>query len=171
MVIHDTAPATFQKNSLNALLLAYCNLINVKYNIYDAKNHINWEWEEGIPYSEYSKFVFLAKGLGSHNMCLRTVLHISLIKTPTKKVIVCKSRRNSINVTKPDRITKGVKLNIANNFPNRSPLGYSTNVRDNGTQSMELSYPVVFSPIESILKMSSNCCEAYSTLCSQSMVS
>lgn len=61
IAIHDAAPATFQKNSLNALLLAYCNLkyhnyiikwyivkislylylINVKYNMYDAKNHIN----------------------------------------------------------------------------------------------------------------------------------
>lgn len=34
---------------------------------------------------------------------------------------VCKSRRNRINVTKPDKMTKGVKLNSANNFPNRLP--------------------------------------------------
>lgn len=29
IVMHETAPATFQKNSLNALLLAYCNLKNL----------------------------------------------------------------------------------------------------------------------------------------------
>lgn len=69
------------------IILFYLYLINVKYNIYDAKNHINWEWDEGMPYSEYNKFVFLAKGLGSHSICLRTVLHISFSKTPTKNVI------------------------------------------------------------------------------------
>lgn len=46
-------------------VLFYSYLINVKYNIYDAKNHINCECDEGMPYSEYSIFVFLAKGLGS----------------------------------------------------------------------------------------------------------
>lgn len=55
--------------------------------MYDAKNHINWEWADGIPYSEYNKFVFLAKGLGSRSKCFKTVLHISLSKTPIKKVI------------------------------------------------------------------------------------
>lgn len=69
------------------LYLLEIYLINVKYNMYDAKNHINWEWDEGMPYSEYNKFVFLAKGLGSRNICLRTVLHISLSNTPMKKVI------------------------------------------------------------------------------------
>lgn len=61
--------------------------MNVKYNMYDAKNHINWEWAEGMPYSEYKKFVFLANGLGSCSKCFKTVLHISLSKTPTKKAI------------------------------------------------------------------------------------
>lgn len=68
-------------------VLFYSYLINVKYNIYDAKNHINCECDEGMPYSEYSIFVFLAKGLGSWRICLRAVLHISLSKIPTKKVI------------------------------------------------------------------------------------
>lgn len=35
---------------------------------------------------------------------------------------MCKSRRNNINVIKPDSITKGVKLNSANNFPNILPI-------------------------------------------------
>lgn len=34
---------------------------------------------------------------------------------------VCKSRRNRINVIKPDRITNGVKLNNASSFPNKFP--------------------------------------------------
>lgn len=55
--------------------------------MYDAKNHMNWEWDEGMPYSEYNKFVFLATGLGSCNICFKVVLHISFSRTPTKKVI------------------------------------------------------------------------------------
>lgn len=35
---------------------------------------------------------------------------------------VCKSRRNNIKVIKPETITKGVKLNNANSFPNIFPV-------------------------------------------------
>ena len=39
---------------------------------------------------------------------------------------VCKSRRNSIKVIKPDKITKGIRLDRANSFPNLFPIKQNT---------------------------------------------
>jgi len=63
--------------------------MQTKHVTYVAKNHMYWECEEGIPYSEYSPLRCI--GLGSQNQCFKIKLNISLTIVPRKKEI-CKNK-------------------------------------------------------------------------------
>ena len=53
---------------------------------YTAKNAINWEWSEGIPWLEFGK-KWSPQSLGCAKVCFTVILTSSFIKIPPKNVI------------------------------------------------------------------------------------
>lgn len=63
--------------------------MNTKYTMYVAKNHMNWECDDGIPYSVYR--ALLCIGLASQNVYLSTRFRTSFNVVPKKNVIYKKN--------------------------------------------------------------------------------
>lgn len=105
-----------------------------------AKNQINCEWLDGMPYS--SPMCSRSMGRGSWIQCFNSLLVNSFSNNPKKNVIcingrigiiitqtlfvllltVCKSRRNKIKAIKPAPIPIGARLIHASSWPNKSPV-------------------------------------------------
>lgn len=62
--------------------------MKTKYTMYVAKNHINCECDDGIPYSVYR--TLLCIGLASQNVYLSTKFRTSFNVVP-KKNVICKT--------------------------------------------------------------------------------
>lgn len=70
---------------IGAVSRSIAYLMHTKSVVYAAKNHMNCEWADGIPYSVYTTALLI--GLASFIVYFRNRPITSLIATPTKKTI------------------------------------------------------------------------------------